>query len=236
MTIQATLRSRGFNMGGQSMHNALHLTSVERSGEIGVNIPPQQLSSNTGQIKAWNEFCDLNNIFPRYRQVSIDTLKIANDENGESFQDKARRWIHRPRSLILQGKAGRGKTHYMFSLIREMFLVKNLQIAHIRYFDHVSLDRRLQEQMMRYKSSIGLIQQLCEVPILVLDDFGIDCGTQRHERDFYEVFNKRFGNNLITIISTNMTEAEISKSYGERIASRFREAALIEFNGPDLRG
>jgi DNA replication protein DnaC len=74
------------------------------------------------------------------------------------------------------------------------------------------------------------------VPILVLDDFGIDTGTQRHERDFYEIFNKRFGNNLLTIISTNLDDSALYKAYGERIASRLKEAAVIEFNGPDLRG
>lgn len=223
-------------MESKTLKDPLYSAYVERSLVKGVHIAPQSLSINQGQLNAWYEFCKLNNIFPRYREVSIDTLTIPPSEDGEPFSAKAMRWINKPKSLILQGKAGRGKTHFMFALVKEMFLSKGLRIGDIRYFDHVDLDRRLQEQMIKYKSSRGLIEQLCDVPILVLDDFGIDTGTQRHERDFYEIFNKRFGNNLITIISTNLDEKEIYKSYGERISSRFKEAAVLEFNGFDLRG
>lgn len=217
-------------------YNALKSPPVQRSYEKGVHIAPSQQSLNTRQLNAWFEFCKLNGIFPRYRDVSVDNLSIPPNEDGESFSSKAVRWLSRPKSLILQGRAGRGKTHFMFALIKEMFIQKGLRIGDIRYFDHVDLDRRLQEEMVRYKSSRGLIQQLCECPILVLDDFGIDAATNRHERDFFEFFNKRFGNNLITIISTNLNETELYKAYGERIISRFKEAAVIEFNGPDLRG
>lgn len=223
-------------MDDKTLKNTLQSAYIERSLAKGVHIAPKPTSLNTGQLNAWFEFCKLNGVFQRYRDVSIDTLIIPPNEDGESFSAKAMRWVNKPRSLILRGRAGRGKTHFMFALVKEMFLCKNLRIGDIRYFDHVDLDRRLQEEMIKYKSSRGLIEQLCDSPILVLDDFGIDTGTQRHERDFYEVFNKRFGNNLITIISTNLDDAALYKAYGERIASRFKDAAVIEFNGPDLRG
>lgn len=214
----------------------LNSPSVERSLQIGVNTQPQQLSSNTRQMKEWDDFCEFNHIFPRYRDVTIDGLIIPPGEDGEPYAEKAQRFVEKPKSLILQGKAGRGKTHFMFSLIREMFLSKGLRRGDIRYFDHVNLDRCLQEEFAKYKTSRSLIEQLCDCYILVLDDFGIDTGTQRHERDFYEVFNKRFGMNYITVISTNLDDAGIYKIYGERIRSRFKGAAVIEFNGPDLRG
>ena len=223
-------------MASQIPQNALNSPSVERSLQKGVHTAPNQLSINQGQLNAWFEFCKLNGVFARYQDISIDTLAVPPNEDGEPFSAKAMRWINRPRSLILRGRAGRGKTHFMFALVKEMFLSKSLRIGDIRYFDHVDLDRRMQEEMVRYKSSRGLIEQLCDVPILVLDDFGIDTGTQRHERDFYEIFNKRFGNNLLTIISTNLDDQALYKAYGERIASRLKEAAVIEFNGPDLRG
>lgn len=220
----------------QDLKNTVNSPYIARSLPTGVNVAPQPLSTNTRQIKDWEEFCRLNNIFHRYRTGSLDTLRIPPNKDGEAFREKGMRFVNRPKSLILQGKAGRGKTHFMFALIKEMFLSKNLRLCDIRYFDHVDLDRRLQEEFSKYKSSRGLIEQLCDCPILVLDDFGIDTGTQRHERDFYEVFNKRFGMNYITIISTNLDEEAIYKAYGERITSRFKDAAVIEFNGPDLRG
>ena len=224
-------------MSDKTIDNALNSAYIERSLVKDVHIAPNKTSLNTGRLNAWYEFCKLNNIFSRYRDVSIDTLSIPPNDDSESFSSKAMRWINKPKSLILQGRAGRGKTHFMFALLKEMFVTHGLRVyGDVRYFDYVDLDRRLQEDVFRFKSSRPLIEQLSEIPILVLDDFGIDTGTNKHERDFYEIFNNRFGNNLITIISTNMNETEMYKAYGERIISRMKEAAVIEFNGPDLRG
>jgi len=223
-------------MGQYMPQNALNSPAVALSLPKGVNIAPQQRSLNVGRKNAWFEFCELNDVFPRYRNTSIEKLSIPPNEDGESFNSKALRYLDNMSSLILMGKAGRGKTHFMFALLREMFLTKNLPLGDVRYFDHVDLDRRLQEAVVKYKTARGLIESICEVPILILDDFGVDTGTTRHERDFYEIFNKRFGKGLITIISTNMDELAIYKAYGERISSRFKEALVLEFNGPDLRG
>lgn len=224
-------------MDDKTLKNTLQSAYIERSLAKGVHIAPSTKSRNTAQLNAWYEFCKLNSIFPRYRDVSIDTLIIPPNEDGEPFSAKAMRWLNRPKSLILQGRSGRGKTHFMFALLKEMFITKGLRLyGDVRYFDYVDLDRRIQEDSYKYKSSRPLIEQLSEIPILVLDDFGIDTGTGRHERDFYEIFNNRFGNKLITIISTNMNENEMYKAYGERIISRFKEASVIEFTGQDLRG
>lgn len=235
MMILQTSKSRGSSMTHEIPQNALNSAYIERSFERRLNIALPQLSLTQKRLNKWNDFCNNYNIFPRYRDASIDNLTIPPNKDGEPFSEKAVRWVDSRKSLILQGKAGRGKTHFMFALVREMFL-QGLQLRDIKYFDHVDLDRRLQEAIYQYKSSRGLIEQLCDCDVLILDDFGIDTGAHRHERDFYEVFNKRFGRNYITIISTNLDDKELYKAYGERIASRFKEAAVIEFNGPDLRG
>jgi DNA replication protein DnaC len=213
----------------------LNSPNNQRYLEKRANTPPTNYSSNLVRKNAWDEFCELNDIFPRYREVSINNLKIADDDTG-SFVDKAIRFVSKPKSVILMGKAGRGKTHFMFAILRGMFDNNFMRIGDVRYFDHVELERRLQEEMIKYKSSRYLIETLSSVPILLLDDFGIDTGTQRHERDFYEIFNKRFGKELITIISTNLDTDGIAKAYGERIVSRLQEAVTIKFNGQDLRG
>lgn len=225
---------RSSDMGLQTLKDGLNSPAMARYYEKGINVPPQELSPLRTQIRGWEEFCKLNDVFPRYRDASIDSLTIPDE--GESFTEKAKRYMQSPASLILMGKSGRGKTHIMFALIRALFEQRNLRLSDIRYFDHVDLERRLQEEVTNYKSSRHLIASLCEVPVLVLDDFGIDTGTTRHERDFYEIINKRFGKGLITIISTNLDEKAIYKAYGERIHSRLKESVIIEFNGPDLRG
>jgi len=223
------------NQWTETIQNAVNLPKIERSLQKGIIVPNEKDRRNLGQKNAWEQFCHLNDIFPRYRIVSIDKLAIADDDEG-SYRDKATRIVQNPRSLLLMGGAGRGKTHFMFAVLRAMFDANLMHIGDVRYFDNIELDRRIQEEVRRYKSAKDFIETISSVPILIIDDFGTDTGTQRHERDFYEIFNKRFGRNLITFLSTNLTLKDIFALYGERIASRLQDCVGIEFNGPDLRG
>lgn len=220
---------------GNIAQNFVKVPNFERSFEKGINTPNENYRQNLGQKNAWDQFCELNDIFPRYRNASIESFSILSDDE-ESFEEKAKRFLKKPKSLLLMGYAGRGKTYFMFAVLRAMFERNMMHIGDVRYFDHVELEKRIQEDFQKFKSSRYLIETLSSVPILLLDDFGIDTGTQRHERDFYEIFNKRFGKELITIISTNLDDKSIRNSYGERIYSRLKDAEVFEFNGPDLRG
>lgn len=218
------------------LQNAVNLPDIQRSIEKRTNSPVEQDRRNLGQKNAWEQFCDLNNLYPRCRNISVDTLAIPDDEGG-SFADRIHKLLRKPSSIILTGLPGRGKTLFMFALIRAMFERNMMRLGDIRYFPSLEFDRCLQEEYQRYKSTRHFIESLSSVPILAIDDLGIDVGTQRFEREFYEIVDKRFGRELLTFFTTNLkNEAEITAHYGARIGSRLKEVVYIEFTGPDLRG
>ena len=182
----------------------------------------------------WAQFCALHSIAPKYARAHIDLIDIPAASIG-SYKSKALQIIDRPESLLLMGKAGRGKTYFMHALMRALFELKGLALHHLRFLRSVDLDRQLLESMDRYRDTSYLIHTLSDVPFLFIDDFGLERATNKAERDYYDLIDRRTSHERVTVYSTNLTEEKIKSIFGERIDSRLKECAVIHFDGPDLR-
>lgn len=183
---------------------------------------------------SWDEFCHLNGIAPKYSRANKDSIRIPDDERG-SYRRKVEILTERPRSLLLLGKAGRGKTYFMFSLLRALFEEKKASLMNTRFYRSIALDAKMVSEFEKWKSNERLISDLAELEYLFIDDFGLDRDTSKAERDYYDLIDRRTSFERITVFSSNLDEQALKKLFGERIASRLKECAIIEFNGPDLR-
>jgi DNA replication protein DnaC len=186
---------------------------------------------------SWQEFCRLNadTIGPRYARAHKEKLRIPDDDLG-SYKQKIEFLVESPRSLLLLGPAGRGKTYFLFALLRAMFEAQIIRLEDIRFFRSIALDSMLVSEYERYRNIEPFIKTLSELPVLCIDDFGLDRGTEKAERDYYDLIDRRTSFERLTIFSSNLDESSIRRIFGERIASRLKACAVIEFNGPDLRG
>lgn len=183
----------------------------------------------------WEKFCELGNVPKRYRNAHAETLNIPPDSRGDSYTRKAMKLISKPCSVLLMGKAGRGKTHFMFSIIRGLLEIRKVPLGNLRFYRSIDLDYQLVESFEKYKSVQVLIDRLVEMDYLFIDDFGLERKTEKAERDYYDLIDKRTSEEKITIFSTNLNEEGLKNTFGERIASRLKECAVLEFEGPDLR-
>lgn len=184
----------------------------------------------------WREFCCNNSVPKKYVNASIRNLTIPNDDDGDSYQRKAMSFINNPCSVLLLGKAGRGKTYFMFSLIRGLFEMRNIRMGDIRFFRSISLDARLVSEFEAHRTVEHFINSISEVQYLFIDDFGLERSTEKAERDYYDLIDRRTSDERVTVFSSNLCETDIKNIYGERISSRLKECAIVEFQGPDLRG
>lgn len=179
---------------------------------------------------SWENFCELNKVGPRYQQVDFESDVLMPDEMRKGGIE----WVNRPSSLILSGAAGRGKTHFLHCLIRS--LLNRCDLSAIRLYKAKNIDDKLLLNFKEYGSSSHFIQHLVDIPALFIDDFGVERPTERMVRDIYEIIDGRYEWNRLTVITTNLSNADIKKTYGERIHSRLKEFRWIQFNGKDLRG
>jgi len=179
----------------------------------------------------WNKFNKIYQIPKKFQNCHIDNLPDLPQEKieyGKSF-------IKNPKSLVLYGDTGRAKTSFAYALLRG--LLSRFNLSFFRWIAVKDLDDKIADQIKTTGSAKeGIIKSVSEVEILFLDDFGINRDSERAERDFYEIIDKRWGNELITVISTNLNYKSIHENFGSRIISRLKDSDWMEFDGKDLRG
>ena len=72
--------------------------------------------------------------------------------------------------------------------------------------------------------------------LLIIDDLGTELTTEFVRSAFYQIVNTRLMTNKKTIISTNLSPAELSRRYGANILSRIEGAyRILPFFGDDIR-
>lgn len=156
------------------------------------------------------------------------------DKQPPGFHDYAREWAQKPESVILLGDVGRGKTQFAFAMIREMFR-KCQQKLWPRYYTSPDMDSMLLKASRDEDTDQDIIKKFGSEDLLFIDDFGREMQSPRVGRQYFEILNMRYANMLPTLISTNLTLAQIESHMNKAIASRFQEYSIIEFDGVDLR-
>lgn len=148
----------------------------------------------------------------KHKEVLIWAKTMANDwfKGGQG-------------NIIMTGKAGRGKSHLAYSIIRGLSdKTKKLGLL-------VNVTDLLSEIKRDFSKEAFWLDKLKEVDYLVLDDLGAEKVSDWSTSIIYSLLNKRTN----TIITTNLTPAEIRRIYGERIASRIRKGCdkshIMEF-------
>ena len=156
------------------------------------------------------------------------------DKQPFAFIEYAKSWAVNLESVILMGPVGRGKTQFAFAMIREMFR-RNPRLIWPRYFTSTNLDAILLEAVKSQEGDKFQVQDIASQDLLFIDDFGRETASDRIKRQYFEILNLRYAEQLPTIISTNLTMDGISSHFNDAIASRFQEWQIIEFSGNDLR-
>ena len=72
--------------------------------------------------------------------------------------------------------------------------------------------------------------------LLIMDDLGTEMLTSFVQAAFYRIVNDRLLSRRKTVLSTNLTVAEIGQRYGQAVRSRVEgEYQVLPFFGEDIR-
>lgn len=99
------------------------------------------------------------------------------------------------------------------------------------------------ELLMKIRSCFSLdkceetiVNKYSNVPFLVLDDLGVEKGSEWALQTLYIIINNRYSNCLQTVITSNFSIEEIGIKLGDRIASRIAGMCdVVELTGTDRR-
>jgi len=131
--------------------------------------------------------------------------------------------------LLCYGGVGNGKTH----LCQALAVVLNWRVISVRYYTVADLMSRLKQTIPMHLIDDEILK-LKEIEALILDDLGVEYGTDWETTKLEEIVDARYRNQLITVLTTNRDIGWVP----ERILSRFSDpdvSQLVLNNAPDYR-
>jgi DNA replication protein DnaC len=139
-------------------------------------------------------------------------------------------------SLILSGGVGTGKTHLACAIAKGVAIKYD---AHAGYMTVAQAIRRIRATYNpeAKESEQEAFDRLSALDLLVLDEVGIQSGSNHEHATLFEIINRRYESVLPTIVISNLGAKELSAAIGERLVDRLREnGAVLTFAWDSHRG
>ena len=140
--------------------------------------------------------------------------------------------IDKPKSLILQGSYGTGKSHIAYAIAKaiknEGYSVAFMHIPMLMERIKATYNKNAEE------TTDELVQLLSNIDLLVLDDIGVE-NTEHTLNKLFSIVDNRVGKN--NIFTTNFSDKELNQNMNwQRINSRMKHnARTVKVLGDDYR-
>ena len=144
-------------------------------------------------------------------------------------------------SLIFSGKPGTGKTHLAAGIGLK---VTNEYRKSVLFSTVMRVIRRIKNTWgrnvdgMQQETEERAIAAFTSVDLLILDEVGVQFGSETEENLLFDIINERYENRRPTIIISNLDIDGIKQYLGERAFDRLREdgGKYIPFTWESYRG
>lgn len=137
-------------------------------------------------------------------------------------------------SLIFCGGVGSGKTHLAIGIAKELMRGNRSAL----FMSVMGAVRSVKETWRDSEiSEREALQNLTEPDLLILDEVGVQFGSDTEKLILFEIINGRYENRRATIIISNLAIDALTSYLGERVVDRLREGGgkLVVFDWPSYR-
>lgn len=137
-------------------------------------------------------------------------------------------------NMFFIGSVGTGKTHLASSIIQELYDTKRVRMIRV-----IELIRILKETWQRGSENTerDVIEYFGGVDVLILDEVGIQFGSETERMFMFDIINTRYDNMLPTILISNLDINNLKEILGEQAVDRLREdgGKVLVFNWESQR-
>ena len=152
-------------------------------------------------------------------------------------REYASSFSERSMNLMFQGGTGLGKT-FLSACIARVVAGNGHSVCYdtassaLEAFETKKFSRDAQTA----ENAAVKVERMLDCELMILDDLGTEMPTPMSVSALYTLINTRLVNGRKTVISTNLTDAELSKRYNPQICSRLEgEFTKLPFFGSDIR-
>jgi DNA replication protein DnaC len=177
---------------------------------------------------------------PRYRTASLETYQISIPEQRaavdvcRTYCADVDRTVRSGSSLLLLGGVGTGKTHLACGIARE-FINQHRSAMYIRVAELISMVRESWRSDSK-RSERKVYKDLLGLDLLILDEVGVQAGTENEQNILFNVINQRSEEMRPVILISNLAAPEVKEMLGDRSYSRICESArVVPFTWEDFR-
>ncbi|MDR1241884.1 MAG: ATP-binding protein [Deltaproteobacteria bacterium] len=243
---EAIIMARNEVAGNCEQHGQFTYRELEEVGDVhfqyGQKIGNERcpkcylLRQEKREAEFWKEkFIKYSGIPKRFIVNSFENYSAAQGTRAflakKTAEDYAKNFVqHLPlgRSIVMTGKTGTGKTHLACAIIKELMLNQRFQCKYTKAYHII---REIKDTYRQHdstsKTEIEIINELLYPDLLVIDEVGMQFGTDTEKLLLFEVLDGRYENMKPSVIVSNLDIPGITEYLGDRIIDRLCEDGAI---------
>ncbi|MBO6305453.1 MAG: Flp pilus assembly complex ATPase component TadA [Selenomonadaceae bacterium] len=184
----------------------------------------------------------MTRVCKRFDKVSFENYICSSKEQERlvaALQDGIKNGFKQ--NIVITGGVGTGKTHLAYAVLNALCTRWKASSGAEYYSSTQAVYAPIKSIIDEIKASWRTNERVdlsiyTGAPLLIIDEVGVQYGSDSERTELFEVFDKRYNDELPTIaISNNNTEA-LKSILGQRIYDRLTGGALIfELDGSSYR-
>lgn len=231
----------GYELAGTVFFNRKCSKCVDEAEAERARIAAEQAARE--EVARWEQKLGHSCIPDRFRDRTLGSYVATTEgqkralEFARAYADDFAEVAKSGRGALLIGKPGTGKTHLAVGIALQVMQDKTRKAL----FMTVMRAIRSIKDTWRKESEIGeaeAIDSLVKPDLLILDEVGIQFGSEAEKLLLFDVLNERYERRRPTLLLSNLSAPEVAAYLGERVMDRMREdgGQVVVFDWESHRG
>lgn len=194
------------------------------------------------RLAAWQKKIGQAGIPDRFHSRSLRNFEADTDAQraalafANDYADNFAQVLATGRSALFIGKPGTGKTHLACGIGLQVMREQNRTVLFTTVMRAL---RRVKDTWAKgsAESESQAIAALVFPDLLILDEVGVQFGSEFEKNIIFDILNERYEKRRPTILMSNLPESEVIGYLGERVIDRVREdgGRLVPFSWASRR-